>query len=233
MDTPSLLETLKKPEKNNFFILDIDSTLVTTHQRNQAILEDWIKAKSKQFADDCSDLQSAKCQFGDYGLVHALKRVDFKEKNPGSKKDLETFWKTHFFSNKYLHSDVPVRGAVDWIQTLEELGVEFVYLTARHKSTMWDGTLSSLDAMGFPIDESLLFLKENLDHSDEEYKTLLMGELIKDKKDYDLWLIDNEPVVLNRVAQDHPEVKLIWFDSTHSGRMQPPETAFKINSFTF
>ncbi len=228
-----MLETLKKPEKDNFFILDIDSTLVTTHQRNQAILEDWIKAKRKQFSDDCSQLETAKCQFGDYGLVHALQRVEFKELNPGSKNDLENFWRTHFFSNKYLHSDVPVRGAVDWIQTLEELGVDFVYLTARHKPTMWEGTLSSLDAMGFPIDESLLFLKDNLEHSDEEYKTLLTGELIKNKKDQTLWFIDNEPVVLHRVSQDHPEVKLVWFESTHSGRMQPPEKALRINNFTF
>ena len=36
------ISILQSPEKENLYILDIDSTLLTTHQRNQAILDQFI-----------------------------------------------------------------------------------------------------------------------------------------------------------------------------------------------
>ncbi len=227
------LETLKNPSRSDFFILDIDSTLVTTHQRNQAILLAWIKANRDRYQEDCVQLAQAQCQFGDYGLKHALERIQFAEKNPGSSEALNDFWRQHFFSNTYLHADVATRGAVDWTQNLEELGVEFVYLTARHKATMWEGTLTSLDNMGFPISENNLFLKENLSLTDEDYKAQVLSEIIEGRDHQSLWFIDNEPVVLNRVHQEFPRVNLIWFDSTHSGKMQAPPGIASISSFSF
>lgn len=227
------LESLKNPSKDSFFILDIDSTLVTTHQRNQAILEDWIKKFRSEFPNDCKLLTKAQCQFGDYGLVHALNRIEFAEENAGSRKHLDDFWREHFFSNTYLHSDVPTRGAVHWAQSLEELGVDFVYLTARHKPTMWEGTLTSLDAMGFPVSAETLFLKEDLSLTDEEFKSKTMQSLLDQWKGKKIWFIDNEPVVLNRIQKDHPAIQLVWFESTHSGKMEPPAGVTVIQDFHF
>lgn len=227
------LEALISPTPNDFFILDIDSTLVTTHQRNQKILEDWIQENSSQFPEDCLTLKQAQCQFGDYGLKNAKERVNFTEQNPGSQDSLDSFWRKNFFSNDYLHSDVAMRGAVNWTQNLEERGVEFVYLTARHKNSMWEGTLSSLDALGFPISEETLFLKEDLDDSDAGYKTKLMARFVEKFGHKKMWFVENEPVVLHQMISDHPSVNLVYFDSTHSGRMEPPEGLLSISDFCF
>ena len=53
------LKSLLKPSSSHFFILDIDSTLVTTHQRNQKILDDWIKKNKTNFPEDCNALMKA------------------------------------------------------------------------------------------------------------------------------------------------------------------------------
>ena len=45
-------------------------------------------------------------------------------------------------------------------------------------------------------------------------------------------LIDNEPVVLNRIRKDHPNVQLIFFESTHSGKEEPPADIITINEFS-
>ncbi len=233
MHNSSKLHNLIKPSRDNFFVLDIDSTLVTTHQRNEAILKDWTTQFKDQFPQDCLTLQQGYCTFGDFGLKQALERVKFTEQNPGSAEHLQNFWREHFFSNGYLHADVATRGAVDWTQNLEELGVEFVYLTARHKEAMWDGTLSSLDKLGFPINEDILFLKETAHENDEIYKTQLMGQILEKWGGKNVWLIDNEPVVLHQIEKDHPNVNLVWFESTHSGKKKPPEKALRINDFHF
>jgi hypothetical protein len=233
MSSIETLERLKKPNKNDFFILDIDSTLVTTHQRNQAILSEWVQNHRTTYPEDCKQLSTAQCEFGDYGLVNALERIQFREINPGSYELLQEFWRTHFFSNKFLHVDVPTRGAVHWVQELEERGIGFCYLTARHHKAMWEGTLSSLDKMGFPIDETLLYLKKDLQQADEEYKAVQMEKVLLEHAEKSIWFIDNEPVVLNRIHQEFPQVHLVWFESTHSGRMQPPVGVTRISDFRF
>lgn len=233
MSNDKSLDPLKKPTASDFFILDIDSTLVTTHQRNQAILEDWVKQHGHQFPQESQLLKLAQCQFGDYGLHDALRRVKFEESILGSRQHLDDFWRQHFFSNNYLHQDVATRGAVHWVQNLEEWGVDFVYLTARHKTQMWEGTLSSLNELGFPINENILFLKEDLNDSDEIYKSKTMHKLISQYTDKKLWLIDNEPLVLHQISEDHPQVNLVWFESTHSGKKQPPTGIARITDFSF
>ena len=233
MDQTSLFEKLKNPSKSDVFILDIDSTLVTTHQRNQTILDAWVSQHKKEYREDCNQLQNSKCQFGDYGLRNLMTRINYQEITPGARKSLESFWRKNFFSNNFLHADVATRGAVNWVQDLEEKGIEFFYLTARHKSTMWEGTLSSLDEMGFPISPENLFLKEDLSVSDEDYKADTLTQILPRYKDRNLWLLDNEPVVLHKIINRVPEVNLIWFESTHSGKMEPPKGVPKINQFYF
>jgi hypothetical protein len=226
------LESLQNPSKKSLFILDIDSTLVTTHQRNQNIIDDWVRHFAKDYPEDSQALTGAFCQYGDYGYHNALERIQFKEQKTGAMDHFHQFWRENFFSNKYLHADLAVRGAVHWVQDLEEKGVDFVYLTARHKETMWEGTLSSMDQLGFPMSEDILFLKEDLTVPDAVYKSNKITEILK-TTDKNLCLIDNEPLVLHQVLKDHPQVQLVWFDSTHSGKKQAPEGVLAIQDFQF
>lgn len=222
---------LENPNRQQVFILDIDSTLVTTYQRNQAILETFVNERAADFPEDCENLKIAQCQLGDYGYYTSLMRINFEPKDPSSLKALDQFWHEKFFSNEYLSSDKPTPGAVEWVQSLRDKNIGFIYLTARHSQSMWSGTLKSLEEMGFPINENILFLKKDLSDSDETYKSKILKSFLKKWRDHEAWLIDNEPVVLNKVAENHPEVKLLWFNSTHSGKMQPPPNALEVNSF--
>lgn len=233
MDSIQLNKLLGNPSENDFFILDIDSTLVTTHQRNQAIIDAFIEQNESQFPDETNQLKKAQCQLGDYGIETSLKRINFQSPNENFMETLMGYWRENFFANHFLTSDCPTQDAVQWVQKLRQANIPFVYLTARHKATMWEGTLSSLQALGFPIDESILFLKDDLSLKDDEYKSRLMQKLIDENQGKKLWLIDNEPVVLNKMLADHPEVGLIWFDSCHSGRMDPPDNVLTIKHFSY
>ncbi len=233
MKTSSAIETLKNPTPQDFFVIDIDSTLVSTHQRNQVILTAFIDQHKDLYPTDCEILAKVKCQEGDYGLSSGLERVGFDETRPESKKSLDEFWRKHFFSNLYLSADQPTGGAIEWVESLQKKNVPYVFLTARHKATMWDGTLSSLTALGFKISPETLILKEDLRIADEDFKSQAMQKIVQQQESKNIWFIDNEPVVLNRIAADHPSVNLVWFESTHSGRMSPPPGITSLQDFQF
>ena len=122
---------------------------------------------------------------------------------------------------------------MEWTLHLQSLGIEFVFLTARHFDSMWPGTLSSLQKLKFPIHEKNLFLKKDLSVSDAVYKTKTLSQLLANAPEKKVWFIDNEPVVLNQIQQDHPKVQLVWFDSCHSGKMMPPKNTPSLSSFSF
>lgn len=227
------INPLKNPSSSDFFILDIDSTLVTTYQRNQAIIQKFISLHKAQFPEDCLALKQAKCQLGDYGIETCLKRIQFKATDLRFSEILHSYWRENFFSNNFLHADQPVEGAVKWVQFLKTCDIDFIYLTARHKDTMWDGTLSSLKNLGFPISEKNLFLKEDLADKDEEYKAKVLASVIDKKNGKNVFFIDNEPLVLNAIQDNHPSVRLVWFNSTHAGKSKPPNGITTIKNFIF
>ena len=233
MKSDNVKNLLNNPTPDCFFILDIDSTLVTTYQRNQAILDAFIESHKQTFPKDCAQLANASCQLGDYGLTNCLDRIDFVATNPEAKNELMNYWRRNFFSNDFLYADRPTEQAVQWTQMLEKNGIGFIFLTARHHASMWPGTLESMRNLGFPINDSNLFLKKDLSDADEIYKTKVVTKIKSEQARKKIWFIDNEPVVLNRMATDHPDVDLIWFESTHSGKMKPPENTHSIDSFAF
>ena len=104
-----------------------------------------------------------------------------------------------------------------------------MYLTARHSQPMLPGTIKSLKALGFPTENIPLVLKKDLEVSDALYKS---REVQSRKNSFSkITFIDNEPVVLNQIKRDHPEVELVWVDSTHSKKENPPEGIPTIKDF--
>lgn len=230
------LSILTQPQNDTLYVLDIDSTLVATHQRNQSIINDFCQKYEAQFSQDCSVLAKARCRYGDYGFKSALERIHFEAHDKNFRQALDLFWRENFFSNRYLHHDEPTPGAVPWVNTLHQLKVPYFYLTARHKETMWDGTLETMNKMGFPITESSLELKLNPLEKDELYKVQALQNRLTKSGLKRVAFIDNEPVVLHAI-QDHYQktiqLDLVWFDSCHSGKKAPPTNAFAIKDFLF
>lgn len=210
-------------------VLDIDSTLVLTHQRNQAIL--------RRFADDPTIdsshsgrhlFEQAECFPFEYGYFQALARLSI-DKDDFLKQEVSRYWRQHFFSNEFLHHDIPHDGAVDFVDWLNQKHIPHVYLTGRPKPLMWEGTLLTLNSLGFPVREDILHLKPHPSDVDELFKSQKMAEL---KKNFSqIVFIDNEPRVLNQIDRDHPEMNLVFVDTCHSPNVIPPSSALKIKDF--
>lgn len=209
--------------------MDIDSTLVLTHKRNQAIL--------RRFADDPAIdsthsarhlFEQAECFPFEYGYFQALERLNLN-KDENLKKEVSAYWRQHFFSNDFLHHDTPHDGAIDFVDWLNQKNIPHVYLTGRPQPLMWEGTLSVLNSLGFPVREDILHLKPQASDIDELFKTKKMTDL---KKNFSqIVFIDNEPRVLNQIDRDHPEMDLVFVDTCHSPNVVPPTSALKIKDF--
>lgn len=224
----SLIQQLvAKYPRDTLFILDIDSTLVLTHGRNQAILRDFSKVVKNQ--DHAMALAEATCSPMEYGFDRALARVGLDNTSKEFQEELFEFWKTHFFSGDYLKNDETHRGALAFVVQLHE-HFPVVYLTGRHHSTMWDGTLKDMKSRGFPISEDILILKKDLEQKDELYKSEILKELHKQHKH--MVIIDNEPKVLHQIEADHPNVPIIFVDTCHSPNVEKNSKWKTIKDFT-
>ena len=145
-------------------------------------------------------------------------------------QDLAEFWRKNFFSNHYLDKDEPYAGAVEFVHRLIKDGHQTLYLTGRHKKAMWEGTLETMKKLGFPISEDILILKPQVEQKDEIYKSEAVAKH-KQRPASSIWLIDNEPLILHQMMEDHPEVELIFFKSCHSQKKPEPEHLLTIDHF--
>jgi hypothetical protein len=221
----NLQQLIKLITPQTLIVLDIDSTLVQTHKRNEAILrhfpEDSTHSKSHLF-------KHSECRPFEYGYLQALHRLGVLD-DEVLKLQVAQFWRQRFFSDEYLHCDLPHDGAQDFVAWLNQKWIPHVYLTGRPRPLMWDGTLRALQALQFPVTEENLHLKPQASDVDEIFKSQKMAEL---KKGYaKVIFIDNEPRVLNQIDKDHPEIHLVFVDTCHSPNVFPPSSALKIKDF--
>ena len=221
----NLHQLIKLVTPQSLIVLDIDSTLVQTHKRNEAIL--------RRFAQNSNHPSShlfkqAECFPFEYGYMQALHRLGVFA-NEALKLEVSKFWRTHFFSNDYLHCDLPHDGAQDFVERLNQKWIPHVYLTGRPRPLMWEGTLKALQKLNFPVTADNLHLKPQAQDVDEIFKSQKMAEL---KKGFSkVIFIDNEPKVLNQIDRDHPDVVLVFVDTCHSPNVVPPTSALKIKDF--
>lgn len=216
---------LKQITPQTLIVLDIDSTLVLTHKRNEAILKAFAKDSTHSSR---SIFEQAECFPFEYGYFQAVERLGAPLDEP-LRKEVTAYWREHFFSNNYLHHDLPHDGALDFVEALVRKHIPHVYLTGRPRPTMWDGTLQVLNKMGFPVTEDNLHLKPQPTDVDELYKSQKMQDL---KKNFSkVIFIDNEPKVLNQIDKDHPDIQLVFVDTCHSPNVVPPSSALKIKDF--
>lgn len=164
----------------------------------------------------------------EYGYFAALQRAAPDIAKVDS-DELHAYWKQQFFSNDFLHYDLPHSGALDFVQTLSALQLPFVYLTGRPSDKMRPGTLDVLSKLGFPITDKSLFMKPNDSYIDEGYKAEVLKDIIRG---YDeVIFIDNEPRVLLQIEKFYPNVHLVFVDTCHSPNVAAPTTALPIKNF--
>ncbi len=228
-----LFDFLKHPNGPHHFIFDIDSTLVHVHTRNHSILVDFIAQPGipEKYPEACAKFSTVEFLTSDWGLKDTLFRHGLNNKDDEFFSDLERHWKKNFFSNDFLHHDLPVKGSVDYVNRVLKEGHFVTYLTGRDVPNMLEGTQRTLKELGFPMEDQgvNLILKPNTSVSDEDFKKDAFETILQTGSNK--FFFENEPLNLNMAATHFPEIKLVFIDTTHSKQATPPDSAVVINHF--
>lgn len=206
-------------------VFDLDSTLFDVSPRIRQILQDFAVHPefSTRFPESTKVLKNLQTERNDWGIKDAIIRAGLHEHSENFLEDIKLFWKTHFFSNPYLHYDEPYPGATEFVQTLWQMGVEIVYLTGRDQERMGTGSFDVLKKWGFPVgqERAQLVLKPKAGLDDAKFKREWFDQVAWDKIQKS-WFFENEPVNLIEIEKHHPHVDLIFIDSTHSRKAPKP-----------
>lgn len=233
-----LTEMAQFSQKNQptLAVFDLDSTLFDVGPRLRRILHDFAADPNHQikYPDACKALALAQTERTDWGIKNAVMRAGLGDHSTELHNDLREFWKTTFFSNDYLHFDIPYDGAVDFVQQVSNLRTDIVYLTGRDVFRMGKGSEDILKKWQMPVNSSnaQLVLKPQQGMDDAEFKSDWFAT-IPSNKYKKIWFFENEPVNVNLVRSLHKHIEIVFFDSTHSGKEQPPIDIPRIINFLF
>jgi len=217
-------ELTRKGQKG-LAVFDLDSTLFDVSPRLTKILHDFADHPQfqKQFPESVQILKTLSTLRSDWGIKQALIRAGLDQHHPEFHEAIRDFWRQHFFSDAYLHYDTPYSGAVEYVQALTRENIDIVYLTGRDIPRMGKGSREVLLKWKFPLDDkqSTLALKPEKGMDDAQFKSDWFTEQ-KLGKYAKVWFFENEPVNIEKIREDHPEIEVVFFSSTHSGRAEPP-----------
>ncbi len=211
-------------------IFDLDSTLFDVSGRTLTILQELAAMPGfiASHGPKAALLAKIEVLSSDWGIREPLGRLGFDPDVADHLpflREIRDFWRQHFFSSTYLNMDQPYEGAVEYVRALDTAGVEIMYLTGRDRPNMEAGTLTALEKCGFPLRDpkKQLFMKPAKTYGqDQDFKAITIHTLKTQRGT--MWLLDNEPVILNKVAAEHPDIHLVYVDTVHSGKaVVPPE----------
>jgi predicted secreted acid phosphatase len=209
-------------------IFDLDSTIFNVSPRTQKILNTFLTLPNtrEKYPQEVEYLRDHKVQHTEWGLKQSIERTGLPQKGIPTAaqfgKELRDFWRKNFFSSDFLHEDRPYEGAVEYVCALAKSGVEILYLTGRDEPNMRRGTLVSLKHWGLPLENERSLIMKPIKGTveDEDFKDQQIAQIRKAHKN--IWFFENEPLIIAKVLISAPEVKIVWIDTTHSGKAQPP-----------
>lgn len=227
------IQTVVSEGKKCLVVFDLDSTLFDVSPRIERILMDFAADPEfqKRFPEQVACFAKIKTAHTDWGFTNALQRAGLDGHHPEFQDAVMNYWKKHFFSNDYLKYDTPNEGAINYVHAVMAQGADVAYLTGRDQHRMEPGTTKQIQQWNLPLnDKAKLFVKPDKSMDDAEYKTdwFLSPERQHYAKTY---FFDNEPVILNLMGAKCPHVESIFFDSTHSGKAEPPADLPRIMNF--
>ncbi len=202
------------------FVWDLDSTIFNVSPRNQDIFDLFCSINAHKSPELLKASSSYRLSFSDWGLEPYTKKL---LQNDKLKNSAVSFWKKHFFSGTFLHSDRPYPFVIDFIKTLKSKGAKILYLTGRDVKRMRAGSLNQLRHWGLPLDDDAdLITKPHKGMKDGEYKNSALSEIFKMHPKSPVFFFDNEPAVLKHCEFEiQKDYSLIFVKSTHSNRATP------------
>lgn len=206
-------------------VFDLDSTLFNVSTRTQKILHEFAELHNLE------DLKKTEVLLTDWGIKEAVIRQGYHlETHSEILEQLREFWFERFFSNSYLHYDVPYQGAIEFVLDLAATKTDIMYLTGRDQQRMGIGTKEVLLKWGFPVDDEKLFLKPHRSMDDELYKKEWFENL--DRSQYEkIYFFENEPVNVNAILEHCPDVDVIFLDTTHARKQTVTADVHRIKNF--
>lgn len=210
-------------------VFDLDSTLFEVTDRNQRILDEFILSEHLDSHPAIKGmLKNIRMQLSDHGLESAARRAGVLIPDEEIRKKLLLFWRERFFSDQYLETDKPFPGAAEYVQEVYARGAHVIYLTGRDQIRMGVGTPRELRRWKFPLDieRTRLIMKPQKGIDDAEFKVFEL-EKIKNVS----WFFENEPRIIHLVEERLPEIKNVYFESSHSGKADPKQEWIRIKDF--
>lgn len=227
------IRDLANQREKSLVVFDLDSTLFDVSPRLEKILVDFAASplNQKRFPDQVALLKNITTLRSDWGISGALQRAGLDGHHADFREAVKAYWQKSFFSNHYLQFDNLYDGALEFVKAVDKAGAEIAYLTGRDVARMGLGTLDILQQWGFPLhDKAQLVLKPHLSMDDAKFKTDWFIE--SERKNYKkIYFFENEPVNLHHLARHCPHIEMIFFESTHAGKAEPPADVPRIMNF--
>ncbi len=245
-DSPRVFdEILSERALHPLIIFDLDSTIFNVTHRSQAILELFARDEevTKLFPSEVERVKEIRLTPRDWGIKEAFIREKFQATEDFF-ATVRDFWRSRFFSSDFLHNDIPYEGAVEYVQALAAAGLHIMYLTGRDDVNMRRGTLASLQQWGLPladaehdlimkpakgsVEDNIFKLKElqRLYNEPPQVSTTPQPSPAQNSLSHGapprIWFFENEPLIIHTVRDEMPHVQIVWIDTTHSRRAEPP-----------
>ena len=216
---------LRSKNRRSLAVFDLDSTLFNVSTRTYQILLEFAELYHLPALKTVGVLAS------DWGIKEAVLRAGFTiEKDREMLSQLRDFWRERFFSNEYIHYDVPYAGAISFVLELSESGCDILYLTARDQARMGKGSAEVLKKWGFPCAEGQLILKPERTIDDELFKNDWFLQF--DRSPFSkIYFFENEPVNINAVSKSCPDIEIIFLETTHARKQEVTLPLSRIKHF--
>ncbi len=215
------LQSLSEAAHSPTVLVDVDSTLLHVHKRNEAIFHSFLREvpEGAEALRRTPALSSLRFEATDWGWKEPFKRAGFLWPEP-LMLQMEAFWDLHFFSGRFLHKDYEFEGAAAFLNGVKEsTSARVFYLTARDEERMGEATRLDFESRNFPVEARFrLWLKPTRALPDAEFKAQVCRQLTQETS-APIYLIDNEPTVLHAAQEILSSEGLIRMDSVHSGRV--------------
>ncbi len=228
----SRLDQALNGQKKTVFVFDIDSTIFNVSPRNQAIFDLFCSIYASKHPTLNKLTSLVRLSYKDWGLDPYTSLIKNEEE---LKKLASRFWRKHFFTGTFLHSDKPYNEAIPLIHFLKSKDCEIYYLTGRDDHRMRKGSLLQLKHWRLPLKEdNFLITKPHKKMNDGDYKNGEISALLKKYTGHPLFFLDNEPSVLEHcIFPEEKSYTPVFIESTHSSRSQPQKNWPSLNALKY
>lgn len=202
-------------------IFDLDATIFDAGGRHKQIMAEYLRTRKERFPGALAKVLAWKTDELPYEIDAMFEDLGIRSSE--DRKEAKHFWVKRFFSNDYLHHDLPIAGAIAYLKALERAGSVIVYLTGRNDAQLRSGSTRVLEQVGFPMapGTGVLLMNPTKGLRDSAFKG---GEEVRGRIQAlgtVVGIFDNEPGNVNELQKSFPDAMTVFLDTNHSPGAPP------------